>query len=168
MGKILAKSTGNISDWNNWKKAKNSATNKVRHEKSLINETNMFELTKDASGRELWQMVKQNAGWITSLAPKSLVINGRIITSPKLMANAINEAFIGKISNICTNLGDPTEDPLSLLHQSMDKWEHKHKIEQFELKKITPARTRELINSLKNSHSECNLGLSNYIIKVSI
>ena len=84
------------------------------------------------------------------------------------MANAINEAFIGKISNICTILGEPTEDPLKLLHQSMDKWEHKHKIEQFELKKITPTRTRELINSLKNSHSECILGLSNHIIKISI
>ena len=166
--KFLAKSTGSISDWNNWKKAKNSATNKVRQEKAKINETKMFELTKDASGRELWQMVKLNAGWIKSLAPKSLVINGQIITSPKLMANAINEAFIGKISNICTNLGEPTEDPLRLLHLSMNKWEQKHTIKQFELEKITPARTREIINNLKSSHSECILGLSNHIIKISM
>ena len=33
--KFLTKSTGNLSDWNNWKKAKNSATNKVRQEKAL-------------------------------------------------------------------------------------------------------------------------------------
>ena len=95
----------------------------------------MFEISKDASGRQLWQMVKLNAGWIKSLAPKSLAKNGLIITSPKTMANALNEAFLGKISNICTNLGDPTEDPLKLLHQSMDKWEHKHKIENLSLKK---------------------------------
>merc|ERR1712030_171490 len=156
--KTLAKSTGKFTDWNNWKKAKNSANNKIRLEKNLSEETKMFEISNDATGRQLWQMVKLNAGWIKSLAPKSLAKNGLIITSPKIMANALNESFLGKISNICTNLGDPTEDPLKLLHQSMSKWEHKHKIEQFELKKIKPARTRELIKSLKNSHSECNLG----------
>lgn len=166
--KFLAKSTGNLTDWNNWKKAKNSANNKVKQEKALSEETKMFEISNDASGRQLWQMVKLNAGWIKSLAPKSLVNNGLIITSPKLMANALNKAFLGRISNICTNLGDPTEDPLKLLHQSMDKWELKHTIEQFELEKITPARTREIINNLKNSHSECILGLSNHIIKLSM
>ena len=62
----------------------------------------MFQITEDATGRELWQMVKANAGWLKSLSPKSLMINGLQITSPKLMANALNEAFIGKISNICT------------------------------------------------------------------
>ena len=55
----------------------------------------MFEISYDASGRQLWQMVKASAGWIKSLAPKFLVKNGQQITSPKLMANALNEAFLG-------------------------------------------------------------------------
>ena len=79
----------------------------------------MFEITEDATGRELWQMVKANAGWLKSLSPKSLMQNGLQITSPKLMANALNEAFIGKISNICTEWGDPTENPLTILNQAM-------------------------------------------------
>ena len=60
--KTLAKSTGNLTDWNNWKIAKNSANNKVKQEKNLIEETKMFEISQDASGRQLWQMVKLNAG----------------------------------------------------------------------------------------------------------
>ena len=128
----------------------------------------MFEISDDATGRELWQMVKANAGWIKSLAPKSLMQNGLQITSPKLMANALNKAFIGKISNICMELGDPTENPLNILNKAMNKWEYKTKIETFELEKITPKRTREIINNLKNSHSECILGLSNHIIKLSM
>ena len=95
--KNLAKSTGNVEDWNNWKIAKNLVNNKIRNEKNLAEETKMFEILEDATGRELWQMVKANAGWIKSLAPKSLMQNGLQITSPKLMANALNEAFIGKI-----------------------------------------------------------------------
>ena len=128
----------------------------------------MLEISDDATGRQLWQMVKANAGWLKSLAPKSLMIKGIQVTSPKQMANAINKAFIQKISNICIQLGDPTEDPLTILNQAMNKWEHKSRVKTFELRKITPKRTREIISKLKNSHSECIRGLSNHIIKLSM
>ena len=96
------------------------------------------------------------------------MIKGIQVTSPKLMADAINKAFLNKISNICTQLGDPTEDPLTTLNLAMKKWEHKDRIMTFELRKITPKRTIEIINKLKNSDSECIRGLSNHIIKLSI
>ena len=95
----------------------------------------MLEISGDATGRQLWQMVKATAGWLKSLAPKSLMINGLQVTSPKQMANALNRAFLLKISNICTQLGDPTGDPLIILSQAMNKWEHKNGVETFELKK---------------------------------
>ena len=155
-------------DWNKWKTGKNLVNNMIRNEKIKIEEEKMFEISDDATGRQLWQMVKANAGWLKSLAPKSLMIKGIQVTSPKLMADTINKAFLNKISNICTQLGDPTEDPLTTLNLAMQKWEHKDRIKTFELRKITPKRTREIINKLKNSHSECIRGLSNHIIKLSI
>ena len=165
--KTQAKITMKYEDWKKWKTAKNLVNNRIRNEKIKIEEK-MFEISDDATGRQLWQMVKANAGWLKSLAPKSLMIKGIQVTSPKLMADAINKAFLNKISNICTQLGDPTEDPLTTLNLAMQKWEHKDRIKTFELRKITPKRTREIINKLKNSHSECIRGLSNHIIKLSI
>ena len=81
-------------DWKKWKTAKNLVNNRIRNEKIKIEEEKMFEISDDATGRQLWQMVKANAGWLKSLAPKSLMIKGIQVTSPKLMADAINKAFL--------------------------------------------------------------------------
>ena len=119
--KNLAKTTRKDEDWNTWKMAKNLVNNRIRNEKLRIEEDKMLEISNDATGRQLWQMVKANAGWLKSLAPKSLMIKGIQVTSPKLMVDAINKVFLHKISNICTQLGDPTEDPLTILKQAMNK-----------------------------------------------
>ena len=125
--KNLAKTTRKDEDWNKWKIAKNLVNNRIRNEKLRIEEDKMLEISNDATGRQLWQMVKANAGWLKSLAPKSLMIKGMQVTSPKQMANAINKAFIQKISNICIILGDPTEDPLTILNKAINiKVESRH------------------------------------------
>ena len=74
--KNLAKTTRKDDDWNKWKIAKNLVNNRIRNEKITIEENKMLEILDNATGRQLWQMVKANAGWLKSLAPKSLMIKG--------------------------------------------------------------------------------------------
>ena len=160
--------SGKPEDWNIWRLAKNRTNNLVRDCKHRQEESDMISIENDISGRAIWNKVKQKAGWITSMSPASISHEGIVYTSPKKMADIIKKCLIQKIELISKQLEGSLEDPLEILMTFWNRWGKKNNVPVFTFKKITPARTKEIIKELKCSHGECLDGLSNYILKVGI
>ena len=92
---------------------RNEDRNKKRREQALVEE--------DLTGKQMWNRVKNLAGWTSSLSPTIFTTETSLITKPKLMADHINEYFSNKIKKICDTLSSKsTGDPLILLRTSFD------------------------------------------------
>ena len=98
--KKKAKLSGKPEDWNIWRLAKNRTNNLVRDCKHRQEESDMISIENDISGRAIWNKVKQKAGWIKSMSPASISHEGIVYTSPKKMADIINQCLIQKIELI--------------------------------------------------------------------
>ena len=77
----------------------------------------------DITGKQLWNRVKQMAGWVSSLSPTKFSTNNGMITDPTQMANLLNDFFCTKIQKLCNELElRNLTDPLLLLRENFNKW----------------------------------------------
>ena len=150
-----AKRSGLETDWITWRRQKNRVNNILRKERNIKNEENTIKLEQDSTSREIWNMIKKNAGWIKSLSPVSLSVAGKLITSPKEIGNELNKYWITRIENLCKEFINITMDPTQPLVKIWENWQGKNNVKTFEFQPITVKRMRALFKSLKKSHSEC-------------
>ena len=78
-------------------------------------------------------------------------MDGKIITSPRQLANEQLRYFDSKIEKIIKHISRPTEDPLKTLSASIQKWESAEDRSIFELRQVTVEETFAAIKLLGNS-----------------
>ena len=68
-------------------------------------ENEIMEVSKDSTAKSLWNSIKRKACWSSSQAPTMLRVSDTEYTSsPEKMASALNNYFVEKVKNICSNL----------------------------------------------------------------
>lgn len=64
-----AKKGSDKQKWMEWRRLKNKVNNKIRDERKQHENNNFVITNKDITGKQLWNLVKDRAGWTKSLAP---------------------------------------------------------------------------------------------------
>ena len=101
-----------------------------------------------------------------SNTPNIIKHNNEVHTSPRDIANAINDAFLKKVKDLKEKVNMEAEtDPKERLQQFLDKRDEE--IPEFELKKITKKQLRKLLKKRKGNRS-CGIDyIDGYSIKLA-
>jgi hypothetical protein len=104
-----------------------------KHEKTEYYQ-NKFKDANTDSGMT-WKTAYQFLGKTQDLSPKQLQLNGNRISSPKLLAEAFNNIFLGKVQNLTNSLsGEITSDPCERLSTWLQQ--RSFPIEEFDMNEI--------------------------------
>ena len=96
--KVTAISTDNQEDWKNFKKVRNAVTESVRREKKN-NIKELFEKAdKDRDASSLFRITREKLGWVTGGPPSALTLDGKLISKPREIAEALSIYFDKKIT----------------------------------------------------------------------
>ena len=99
--------------------------------------------------------------WSSSGAPTKLYSNGNLETSPKRLANIMNNFYINKIRRIRENLPPINEDPLKKMKLMME-----NKNSTFSLLPVHPDLVEKIISLLRNSKSSGLDNIDTFILKL--
>ena len=107
-----------------------------------------------------WDEIKNFNGLNKAVLPCKIMNEGKVITSPKDIANVANSHFITKIEKLNAAMSSETRDPVALLRKLIPRRSES----LFELKLISLKETYTLIKQSKNSGSTGFDSISNKII----
>ena len=154
-----AKSTNMKEDWDCYRQCRNMVTKKLKIDKEEWQKKILQNCQQDSG--KLWQNVLGWIKWSTSGAPSRLFVNGKLESSPIVLAETMNEFYISKIKGIQEKLPISTGDPLKHLKLMM-----KNKNTTFSLSPVHPDLVNEIVSNLKNSKS-CGIdNIDTHILKI--
>ena len=134
------------SDWEIFRKLRNSVNNKLRSEKIKWRSSKVAEYSQNSS--TVWKNVKNWLGWSKGGPPSILVHDGAVYRKPLDLANIMNTFFIDKVKVLREKLVPATDDPLLLCKRIMQ-----NRNCDFKLQFLHPDKVRYIISSIKSSKS---------------
>ena len=165
----IARITQEPASWNQYRAIRNKTNAMVEADrKRYYNEKyNKLQEMKDISGT--YKTAKVQAGWKATATPVTFSVQGRKITAPQELADIQLETFKQKTERLLNQLPPLTQDPLSSLKESMDKWEGKIDRPALKLKTLSkPCLQLEIlgiINKLSYNNSMAHDEMDAAIIK---
>ena len=112
--------------------------------------------------RNGWREVKNFNGLEKSVTPTRIGYQGRVITSPKEIANIANDFYISKVIELSAALNHEQRDPIALLSRIIPRREDNI----FKLKFISMRETFHLIKKLPNTTATGCDAINNRILKM--
>ena len=109
------KRSKNGQDWEKYRVLRNKYTAALRQDRTNHEKEFKKEIMEKDTGKELWRIIYQRAGWVKSLSPSLINDEGRIIKKKKDIANAINSYYKEKIDNLINNIDASNISPLQWL-----------------------------------------------------
>ena len=146
-------------NYEKFKKLRNRATNQLRKDKIGWQKKKLQECSGNSS--LMWKNVLGWLNWSSTGSPSRLFHGGRLFTSPKALAEIMNNFFIEKICLIRQKLPAPNEDPLKMLKHLM-----KDRKSTFSFSAVHPDVVHEIIINLKNSKTCSVDDIDTYMIKM--
>ena len=119
---------------------------KSRHEK----------LEQNNDSRGTYSLLKSQAGWRTGQTPSRFLVDGRIVTAPREMANLQMDHYQNKVRKLLEDLPISNTDPLEQLNLTLDKWENKGNRSTFNISKTTEIEVLTVLKNIGNS-TACGL-----------
>ena len=151
LARQTAKNCDLDTDWTQYRKLRNLATQNMRKDKKLHFKQLYENLEAKNDSQKLFKIIKNQLGLKGSGPPQSLVINGRKITAPKDLAEAQMKFFNEKVEQLISEIPRPTIDPLEMLKKSLERWgSTAGNRNKFSLKEVTVNETFEAIQKLGN------------------
>ena len=151
--KSVAAKTGNLEDYEEYKTERNKVTYVMRNAeqdylKKKFNDEN-------ATSNEIWKTAYSVLGSFRSSFPSQVMIFGKLVTKPILLATGMNEFFVKKIADLKRNV---TENDAEAANDILKMFLSRKEIppEGFKLKEITTEQMNKLIKGLKGKKS-CGL-----------
>ena len=100
----------------------------------------------------LYKSVRTQVGLKEGGPPQQLVVEGKILSAPKVIANQQLKYFKGKIDKLMTSIPRPTKDPYRTLEIALEKWGDEARNRAiFSLRTVNVGETLAAINKLGNS-----------------
>ena len=130
--------SGLQSDWDDYKNLRNTCNSNVKTDRrdhlKKISDTCCRE--KNSAG--LFKLAKTRMGWTQEGPPNSLIVQGKIIKSPKIIADTLAKHFKNKMQTLQKNLPKTTMNPMSLLNMALQRWgQFKNMRTSFTLKEVS-------------------------------
>ena len=146
----IARQSGTQADWDNYRYLRNDCTTSMRADKKAHFAKIYSDLNINSDIGGLYRVTKEQLGQQSGGPPKSLIVEGRRINSPREMAIEIQKACSNKIKDLIQKLPPGGDNPLKLLDKAMNRWRKPGQVE-CEIKEISVADTLSLINELGKS-----------------
>ena len=146
-----AANTGDRNKWSEYKTLRNRCTALVRRDKKQKFTSIFDKIDEERNTKELYSVTKSRLGWNTGGTPETFLINGKTVSSPRIMASHQLEYFSQKISTLMSKLPARSDDPCSYLIKAMNKWTGKDGRPEFNLREVTLTETVNYLKKLNNS-----------------
>ena len=154
-----AQTSGCKEGWKRFKEVRNRVTSKLRADKEAWERKSLSECGNNSA--KLWKNILGWLNWSNSGAPTKLFANGKLESSPKMLANIMNNYYVDKIQKIQNSLPTSNQDPLQKLKARM---ENSQVI--FSVLPVHPDLIDEILSNLKNSKS-CGIdSIDTYVLKL--
>ena len=143
-------------DWSRYRTMKNICTREMRKDK-LKFKTELYEkIGAEHNTKKLYKIVKQELGWGGTGPPQTLVINGDRITSPRELANKMQNFYTVKVKKLLETLPRIRGNPFSTLESALVRWgDCRVKRPIFETK---PSSERDILNILRKMGNSTTFG----------
>ena len=121
-------------DWETYRRAKNRCTKSLKEIKDDI----LRKLSKDVKSSQdvssLYRKVKSQLVWTSGGPPQALIINGKLNSASKPMADALMNYYTEKIKKLKQNLPERGISPTVYLEERLKRWGDKaDRIPEFNL-----------------------------------
>ena len=151
-----ARKSGDENDWTLYKRKRNDCTRETKKTKNDFYK-NLFEnLQEENDSKKIHRITKNLLGWDNDLGPKKFLSQGKLIRSPKELANLQLKHYEDKVNTLITNLqkvpGTPGLAEEKLL-QALESWPQRTLIPKFKFRKISILETSRIVSELSNSTS---------------
>ena len=103
--------------------------------------------------------------WTSSNPPNRFLLDGKLVTKQKVVANAQSKFYKNKVENIKHTLPRVNQDPLYELKLALENWKPVSEVPTFQLKSVSEADVFKMIKSLKNSGAYGHNGIDATFIK---
>ena len=90
--------------WEMFKKCRNKVNNRKKHEEGLYKTEKLAEVSDSPS--LLWKSAKNIMGWKSHGIPNQIRMNNVLITSPKKLAQSLNQFFVDKVASIRKSMAE--------------------------------------------------------------
>ena len=148
-----------IAAWAEYKKYRNKVNNKKKNEETMY-KSEKFEEIQDST-EIVWKTAKSFMGWKSSGTPTQIKINNKLITSPKKIAQKMNEYFLEKVDKIRASMPD------SEMWTSKIKSKMENRTTELNFRHVTVQKVRKLLKSLSSSRSTGVDELDNFSVKLA-
>ena len=126
-------------------------TGKVKEDRNnyFLKHFKNMEENNDLKGT--YKLLKKQAGWATGGNPSSFLLDGKLETSPRKLAETQMNFFKNKTQQLLNELTITNDDPLEILNKTMEKWENSGNREKFKLRNITELESLSILKELGNT-----------------
>ena len=153
MARTKAQTSKSNEDWAAFRLLRNHCNKLCKLDKTSHFKKLYQNHDKNKDIRSIYHLTKSQLGWRTKGPPSALLLGGKMVTSPKEIADAQNDFFIDKVDMLRRQLPRTNNDPLRTLRAAMESWDNADNRPSFTLREITLTETVEHIKSLGNSSS---------------
>ena len=148
-----------IEAWKEYKLLRNIINNRKKHEEQHFKTEKMTAVADDPE--LLWKSAKSFMGWKSQGTPNQISVGNQLITSAKLIAQAMNEFFISKVETIRAGMSIVAFN-LGKVHDIM-----MNKSCKMKLNHVTVLKVKKVLKSLSNSRSTGIDELDNFSVKLA-
>ena len=106
------------------KRLRNKCTVLVRKDKSDKFNNIYRDIDDNDDTKELFKITKSKLGWKSGRTLDNFVIDGKSISSPKILASIQLEYFRSKVQKLMISLPPVSDDPYRFLIRALSKWRH--------------------------------------------
>ena len=162
-----AVASSRMEDWQKYRTERNLCNVLVdRDRKDKLKET-YEELHKNRDHKGLYNLTKKKMGWKTGGSPTTFKVDGKMITSPKELADIQIKHFYNKTLQLASEIPEQTEDPLNCLREAWRKWTLADQVPKLRIKTVEIHEILSLIKSMGKSHAFGHDGIDSKSLNVS-
>ena len=148
--------TNDAGEWRLFRCLRNQVGKLIKKSKRI------YYLEKITNKMKMWSSLKELAGQDKITTPRTIIHEGDTVTSPKELAEILNNHFIETVKTTREEFPDPRMSPIEILEKTMPRPDTTLKI-----KETTVEKTRKYINESKSTNTLRFDRITSRIIKMS-
>ena len=146
-----AVASSQMEDWQQYRTERNMCNLLVDRDRKENLKRTYEELHRNNDHKGLYNLTKKKMGWKTGSTPTTFKINGKMVTSPKELADIQIKHFQNKTMKLASEIPEQTEDPLNCLKKAWSQWIKSDQVPYLKIKSVEVPQIIKLIKSMGKS-----------------
>ena len=153
--------------WQTYRAKRNECTKMNNKDRNNHFKKIYTDIANEKDTKNLHKTTRELLGWSTGGPPKQFLVDGKMIQSPKELANTQINYYTEKLSKITQNLPANTEDPLRILKDVATTWEGRDSVNTMKFCELSDLDIVKLISDMGNSTSFGHDNLDSFSMKLA-